>query len=90
MVGNGNFKPKLEKQSKNKNHSEKIYYIFSKKVFLILREMELSSPKIKKFQMELFELDKQKKKNQKELLRITEPKESHSEKMFYILGNETF
>ena len=52
--------------------------------------MELSSSKIKKFQMELFELDKQKKKNQKELLRITEPKESHSEKMFYILGNETF
>ena len=67
-----------------------MYYIFSKKVFLILREMELSSPKIKKFQMELFELDKQKKKNQKESLRITEPKKSHSEKMFYILGNETF
>ena len=29
--------------------------------------MELSSPKIKKFQMELFELDKQKKKEPKRI-----------------------
>ena len=31
-----------------RKHSEKISYIFSKKVFLISREMELSSPMIRK------------------------------------------
>ena len=39
--------------------------------------------------MELFELDKQKKKEPKRITK-NHRTESHSEKMFYILGNETF
>ena len=41
--------PLLSPTSKTKKtHSEKVSYIFSRKVFLIFQEMELSSPKIKK------------------------------------------
>ena len=47
-----NFKPKLEK---------KFLYFSQKNVFLIYCEMELSSPKIKKFQEETFQARKIKK-----------------------------
>ena len=40
------FQPKFKKLKKNR--IKKISYIFSKKVFLVFLEMELSSPKLKK------------------------------------------
>ena len=68
----------LSPSSKNEKKSTlKKFLIFSqKKVFLIVREMELSSPKIKKIQEGTFRGHKIKK--------------THSEKICYIFGNGTF
>ena len=54
------FQPNLAKQKK-KIHLEKISYIFSKKVFLIFRKIQLSSTKIKNFQQGPFQAQKIKK-----------------------------
>ena len=51
--------PKLKKLKKK--HSEKCSYIFSKTAFLVFQEIELSSPKIRKFREGTFQAQKIKK-----------------------------
>ena len=48
-------------QKIKKKHSEKCSYIFSKTAFLVFQEIELSSPKIRKFREGTFQAQKIKK-----------------------------
>ena len=72
-----------------KIYSGKVSYIFFIKVFLIFREMELSSPKIKKFLMfQEMELFKETSCISGEKLLGLKNTKTHSEKISYILGIE--
>ena len=75
---------------KIRTHSEKIYYVFSKKVFHMFWEMELFSPKIKKIL--IFSQKKSFSYISRNITFVAPKieKKKHFENIFYILGNRTF